>query len=97
MAFNGYKHFNYLTLTAKLMFSKVLTIKRDCYACQLLNDVSMHTCAKSDQNIPCVIRAMSILHYLLKDGWTNGHIRIVIILHPWGRAILSVCIPVSKK
>ena len=43
-----------------LMLSKASSIKRGCYACQWLDSVDKHMCAKFDLNISCSSRVMSI-------------------------------------
>ena len=42
------------------MLGKALSVKRNCYACQCLDNVDMYTYAKFDQTIPSVYKVMSI-------------------------------------
>ena len=56
------------------MLNKASSVKKDCYVCQWLDNVDMHTGAKFDYNIPSGSRVMNIftIFFLITgNGWID--------------------------
>ena len=74
------------------MLGKALSIKESCCACQILDNVKIHTYAKFNQNILCVLKVISIYTNGM-DRCMDGQTHSMIIVHNFRSCIYTPLAP----